>query len=55
MYHHQINQTVDVSGAEVSFNVFSDNKEGLLCDSVQRKTILENAIINNTECKGFLM
>ena len=25
----------DVCGAEISFNVFSDNKEGLLCDSLQ--------------------
>ena len=48
-------KTVDVCGAEVSFNVPSDNKEGLLCDSVQSKSILEDAIINNSECTGFLM
>lgn len=50
-------KTVDVCGAEVSFNVFSDNKEGLLCYSLQSKSILENAIIkfNNSECTGFLM
>ena len=48
-------KTVDVCGAEVSFNVLSDNKEGLLCDSVQSKSILEDAIINNNECTGFLM
>ena len=30
---------VDVCGAEISFNVFSDNKEGLLCDSLQSKSI----------------
>ena len=48
-------KTVDVCGAEVSFNVLSDNKEGPLCDSVQSKSILENAIINNDECTGFLM
>ena len=47
-------KTVDVCGTEVSFNVLSDNKEGLLCDSVQSKSILEDAIINN-ECTGFLM
>ena len=48
-------KTVDVCGTEVSFNVLSDNKEGLLCDSVQSESILENAIINNDECTGFLM
>jgi len=47
-------KTVDVCGAEVSFNVFSD-KEGLLCDSLQSKSILENAVIKNGECTGFLM
>ena len=33
---------VDVCGAEISFNFFSDNKEGLLCDgdSLQSKSIL---------------
>ena len=45
---------VDGCGAEVSFNVLSDNKEGLLCDSVQSKSILENGIIND-ECTGLLM
>ena len=29
--------------------------EGLLCDSRQSKSILENAIINNDDCTGFLM
>ena len=48
-------KTVDVCGAELSFNVFSDNKEGLLCNSLHRKSIFENAMINNTECTGFLM
>ena len=48
-------KTVDICGAEVSFHVLSDNKEGLLCDFIQRKSILENAIINNDECTGFLM
>ena len=36
---------VYVCGAKVSFNVFCDNKEGLLCDSLQSKSILENAVI----------
>ena len=27
-------KTVNICGAEVSFNVLSDDKEGLLCDSV---------------------
>ena len=53
-------KTVDVCGDEVSFKTLSDHKEGLLCDSVQSKSIilliiLENAIINNDECTGFLM
>ena len=47
-------KTVDICGAQVSFHVLSDNKEGLFCDSIQRKSILENAIINNDECTGFL-
>ena len=34
-------KTVDVCGAEVSFNVLSVNKEGLLCDSVQSKSVID--------------
>ena len=48
-------KTVDICGAEGSFHVISDNKEGLLCDSVQSKSILENVKINNDECTGVLM
>ena len=48
-------KTVDICGAEVSFHFLSVNKEGLVSDSVQSKSILENAIINNAECAGFLM
>ena len=48
-------KTVDICGAEVSFNVLSEHMEGPLFDSVQSKSILENAIINNDECTGFLM
>ena len=51
----ELPKIVDVCGAEVSFNVFSDNKEGLLCDSLQSKSILENTVINNSKCTGFLM
>ena len=41
-YHHLIYQKLLISGgAEVRLNAFSDNKEGLLCDSVQSKSILE--------------
>ena len=49
-------KTVDVCGAEVSFSVLSDNKEGLLCDSVQSKSVLENAIIKliMVNAQGFL-
>ena len=50
-----LSKTVDICGAEVSFHVLSDDKEGLLCDSIQRKSILENAIINSYECTRFLM
>ena len=50
-----LSKVVDVSGAEIRFNVFSDNKEGLLRDSLQSKSIPENAVINNSECTGFLM
>ena len=48
-------RTVDICGTEVSFHVISDNKEELLCDSVQSKSILEIAIMSNDECAGFLM
>ena len=41
-----LSKTVDICGAEVSFHILSDKKEGLFCDSIQRKSILENAIIN---------
>ena len=54
-YHHlNLPKTVDICGAEVSVHVLSENK-GLLCDSVQSKSILENAIINNDECTGLVM
>ena len=48
-------KTVDICGAELSLHVLSDNKEGILCDSVQSNLILENAEINNDECTGRLM
>ena len=34
----ELPKIVDVCGAEVTFNVFSDNKERLLCDSLQSKS-----------------
>ena len=48
-------KTVDICGAEVSFHDITDNKEGLFCDSIKSESILENAIICNNECTGFLM
>ena len=54
-YHHLIYQKpVDICGAEVSFHVLNDNKQGLFRDSIQSKSIPENAIINSDECTGFL-
>ena len=41
VHFNALPKTVDVCGAEVSLNVLSDNKEGLLCDSVQSKSILQ--------------
>ena len=46
-------RTVDVCETEVNLdNLFES--EGLLTDSVQCKSILENEIIHNSECTGFL-
>ena len=47
-------RTVDVCGIEVNLdNLFES--EGLLTDSLQSKSILENEIIHNSECTGFLI
>ena len=46
-------RTVDVCETEVNLdNLFES--EGLLTDSLQCKSILENEIIHNSECTGFL-
>ena len=47
-------RTVDVCETEVNLdNLFES--EGLLTDSLQSKSILENEIIHNNECRGFLI
>ena len=47
-------RTVDVCETEVNLdNLFE--REGLLTDSLPRKSILENEIIPNSECTGFLI
>ena len=48
-------KTVDVCGIEVSLDLKSDYSEGILSDSVDSKSLLENLIRNNSECTGFLM
>ena len=48
-------KTVDVFGAEVILEVLSDSSEGVLSDSLQGKLMLQNIIVNNSECTGFLM
>ena len=45
-------KTVDVCGTEVRLDLKSDYSEGILSDSVDGKSLLENV---NSECKGFLM
>ena len=45
-------RTVYVCGIEVNLdNLFES--EGLLTDSLQSESILENEIIHNSECTGF--
>ena len=47
-------RTVDVCETEVNLdNLFKS--EGLLTDSLQSKSILENEIIHNSECTGFFI
>ena len=47
-------RTVDICETEVNLdNLFKS--EGLLTDSLQSKSILENEIIHNSECTGFLI
>ena len=47
-------RTVDVFETEGNLdNLFES--EGLLTDSLQSKSILENEIIHNNECTGFLI
>ena len=47
-------RTLDVCETEVNLdNLFES--EGLLTDSLQSKSILENEIIHNSACGGFLI
>ena len=55
IFHQLICQTVDTFGAEVILEVLSDSSEGVLSDSLQSKLMLQNIIVNNSECTGFLM
>lgn len=48
-------KTVDVCRTEVSLDLKSDYSEGILCDSVDGKSLLENVVRNNSQCTGFLM
>ena len=48
-------KTVEVFGAEVILEVLSDSREGVLSDSLQSKLRLQNIIVNNSECTGFLI
>jgi hypothetical protein len=48
-------KTVDVCGAEVGLDLKSDSSEGVLSDSSESKSILQNVIKSNSECTGFLM
>ena len=45
-------KTVDVCGTEVRLDLKSDYSEGILSDSVDGKSLLENV---NSQCTGFLM
>ena len=47
-------RTVDVCETEVNLDNLIES-EGLLTDALQNKSILENEIINNSECTGFLI
>ena len=50
-----LSKTVDVCGTQVSLDLKSDCSEGILSDSVDIKSFLENLARNNGECTGFLM
>ena len=49
-------KSVDFCGVEVIFDLKSDiTEEGVLFESVQSKSVLQNIIQNNSECTGFLI
>jgi len=48
-------KSVDFCGVEVILDFKSDIIEGVLFESMQSKSVLQNAIKNNSECTGFLI
>ena len=48
-------KTVDLRGTGVSLAHKSDWSEGILSDSIDSKSFLENLVTNNNERTGFLM
>ena len=48
-------KSVEGFGAEVVPEVSSNSSEGVLSDSLGSKLLLQNIIVNNSECTGFLM
>ena len=48
-------KSVDLCGVEVIFDLKSDIIEGVLFESVQSKSVLQNIIKNNSECTRFLI
>ena len=55
MASDDLSKTVDACGTQVSLDLKSDCNEGILSDSVDIKSFLENLARNNGECTGFLM
>lgn len=47
---HDLPKTVDVCGTQVSLDLKSDYSEGILSDSVDSTSFLENLARNNGEC-----
>jgi len=48
-------KSVDFCGVEIILDLKSDTIEGVLFESVQSKSVLQNIIKNNSECTGFLI
>ena len=52
-YH--LPKTVEIFGSEVNLEVLSDSCKRVLSDSLQSKLMLQNIMIENSECTSFLM